>query len=801
MGFQRSGSNEKLLYIESENMKVYFTGNADNKKFNAINKNHNIPAKLTVDSDADINVKSINQYGELEKNITGYMKPSFFETGYYQLVVENLSKCDIEVDHIDKEIKGSILEIGGNLYGSFSFNGDIGYSKFIVKQNKKPFITITIEVFPSKMDYMKDYKEIINEVNEEVSSLVFDFLGKTFETASLIDTNHQTGIEFSEILKNIYQKFERSLQYIAENFKYTILSEDKVMHTEKAKRVSRKSLSYIRKNGHLLESRKDGAVKIGSSRYMPRKIVETRKTTTNNIYENQCVKHIIKNTNSRIRTVKDKVQKLYGKENARYELLDACEAKLRWYLNTEFKHISDLEWGGKNGVSLTFKMSSGYRELYYNYMLLSKGLDISDGLFEVTPKKLWNLYEIWCYIKLHKILKDLGFSTINSGIIEARDNGVTLALTKSREAKTTYKDSRGKSIELWYNRVYSHLPTTSQKPDTVLCLRNSENKDRIYIFDAKYRLSISNGKIGPMEEDINVMHRYRDAIVSELDEQSQFKYDTFGAYVMFPYDNELEYKEHKYYKSIEKVNVGAFPMLPGSTDLIRNHIHKIVSESYIESTSNLPTHNIEDDYMKFKNTNVMVANVYDKPHLDKYLKHKFYHIPCNKLSNVRLGIEYIAFYQSKSSFKEKSGVYHYGKIKEVKKYKRKECVEIPTSRSKGDEDYLRFELESIFPIGPIKTVEYGVELITYTTLYLLKNAETIHELHFKDRKEIELYKVLKELSLEKNIKIERRKEYFLVDTVEVEILSRSKLRVSKEIIDWDYCKDKVISSLDSLSSK
>jgi len=31
------------------------------------------------------------------------------------------------------------------------------------------------------------------------------------------------------------------------------------------------------------------------------------------------------------------------------------------------------------------------------------------------------------------------------------------------------------------------------------------------------------------------MHRYRDAIVSKLKNKVQFKYDTFGAYVMFPY--------------------------------------------------------------------------------------------------------------------------------------------------------------------------------------------------------------------------------------------------------------------------
>ncbi|WP_082832138.1 nuclease domain-containing protein [Clostridium magnum] len=68
----------------------------------------------------------------------------------------------------------------------------------------------------------------------------------------------------------------------------------------------------------------------------------------------------------------------------------------------------------------------------------------------------------------------------------------------------------------------------NQRPDTVLCFRNNQDKCRVYIFDAKYRLSIDDKNIvGPMEDDINVMHRYRDAIVSEMDEGMQFKYDTF----------------------------------------------------------------------------------------------------------------------------------------------------------------------------------------------------------------------------------------------------------------------------------
>jgi hypothetical protein len=46
-------------------------------------------------------------------------------------------------------------------------------------------------------------------------------------------------------------------------------------------------------------------------------------------------------------------------------------------------------------------MVPGYKQVYYNYMLLKKGLTLSEDIYNITPKKLWKLYEIWCYMKLH----------------------------------------------------------------------------------------------------------------------------------------------------------------------------------------------------------------------------------------------------------------------------------------------------------------------------------------------------------------------------------------------------------------
>ncbi|MBZ9633721.1 hypothetical protein [Clostridium sp. FP1] len=82
---------------------------------------------------------------------------------------------------------------------------------------------------------------------------------------------------------------------------------------------------------------------------------------------------------------------------------------------------------------------------------------------------------------------------------------------------------------------------------------------------------------------------------------------------------------------------------------------------------------------------MMVVNVKDEEHLKAYVKNKFYHIPASRLSNVRLGVEYLAFYESKKSFSEGSGINFYGKIKEIKRYKRCMCTEIPVKRGNEEE--------------------------------------------------------------------------------------------------------------------
>lgn len=767
MDMQATGIKKDILQISTSDFTVFINGNSQNKKYNATNNNKNISGKIEVRTDLkNLKVFTLNSFNELEENLSQEMMPSFFEDGIYNIYLENSTNDRFEIYHHSKEIRDNISYRGRNASGSFKFNGDIGYSTFVIRKNNEDVLTFTIQVFPTKLDYMNDYNEILDDINKEVESLVFDYLDKTFSKVNIIDVKKQTGVEFIAILHTIYENLDKSIRRIENYPKHGVLNEFNLKDRNKSKRIDvKETIKHLRKN-------------------KSQNVMEVKKKTTLDIYENQYVKYMIRRILKKIRETKISIGSKYDKNHVSYEILSKYESKLNNHLNGFFRDISDIK--NTKSMTLVFKMASGYKEVYFYYNLLSKGLDIYEGLHEISNKKLWNLYEIWCYLKIHSIIKELGYNPKNSSLIQVNSNGLTLSVVQSKQSKFIYENCQRNKLELWYNKAYDGLPTTNQRPDTVLCLKGDKIKDRVYLFDAKYRISVdNNGEISPMEEDINVMHRYRDSIVSENKKEDYFKYSTFGAYVMFPYNDEKKFEENRFYQSIGKVNIGALPMLPGSTSLMKKHISKIIGESYIEAVNNNPIFDEEGDYYKFKNNNVMIVNTKDQNHFNTYRKHRFYHIPKTSLSKVKLGVEYIAFYQPQSKFGEESGIYYYAKIRESYTYERGSCTELECDSGKESHVYIRFELENFEKLSGVSTLQYGVRNIMYTTLYLLKNATNMHELSIKSRKEIEVYKILKSVSEKKSLNLEKYEDGYKLGEDYVKVYDNRDIRVNNELVDVD----------------
>lgn len=74
------------------------------------------------------------------------------------------------------------------------------------------------------------------------------------------------------------------------------------------------------------------------------------------------------------------------------------------------------------------------------------------------------------------------------------------------------------------------------------------------------------------------MHRYRDAIVYH-NGADPYERTMFGAYVLFPYANKEEYRNHKFFESIEKVNIGGLPFLPSETSMVQDMLDALIADS------------------------------------------------------------------------------------------------------------------------------------------------------------------------------------------------------------------------------
>lgn len=801
MALLHSGPSEKLLVIDCSEFSLTFSGESINKKSKDLSININTTATLTLaleyrDEDK-VTVKSIVDNGELAEvcKAQTQVKPCFYENGTYQIILENKDDGNYEVIHMGSNFNNKFQKISNCYIGIIDFSSDIGLSNFIITKDGKNILSINIEVFPSKIDYQKDYKDIMNEINEEIYSLAFGLIGKTYLETKLVDTKYQTNAEFINILRCIFDDLEKAIKRIIESPKHNVETIQTIRRVEKSRVPSRNTVNYLRKNPSGLVENPNGFIKGKDKNYIATMVVDKRKNTTTDIYENRFVKYMIINIIKRLKAV---VKNILSNTDDKIDLIRFLKNKisiLEKHLKHGFTNVSALT--GKKTMSLVFQMAPGYREVYKKYIMLSKGLALGDGIYQMTPKKLYSLYEMWCYMKIHHILSDLGYTVEEYGILKYKDNGLYLTLSQESEAKMVYSNKKNR-LELWYNKSYSS-PTTNQRPDTVLNIRNLNNEDdnRIYIFDAKYRINVDDkGIVGPVEDDINVMHRYRDAIVSKLSNQVQFKYDTFGAYVMFPYRDEEKFKKHNFYKSIEEVNIGAFPMLPGSTELITRHLKKIIQQPQLEARNDRVVIDEYDDHGKFEHLNVMLGNVKNKEHLKVYKENLFYHIPASELKEVRESVEYVAFYQSIESFKEDAGIRYYGKIKECTEYKRKDCSEIKARVGTEDDIYLRIDLEYIKEVDNIVPIQTGTRIITYTTLYLLKNAENTHELKVGSSLELQVYKILKKVAKNKGVTIRKvdkdkgikanmkdKVRVYVVGNVTVEIVEGNTIRVNGNVIN------------------
>lgn len=264
---------------------------------------------------------------------------------------------------------------------------------------------------------------------------------------------------------------------------------------------------------------------------------------------------------------------------------------------------------GLSRESLVLQQKTGYSAVYRIWQELKFYLDVFGNQSSISMKSVAEIYEVWCFLCLKQILEqDLGFELVeNSATKLAQNDFFEYQLKDGFAGAFRFKRSDGVTARLAHEPKFTKKGQSirsylvNQEPDIVLEVTlpkgadltkadSSEEKQFIWLFDAKYRIKTEKNRFDDSNEDIeskdyvpddaiNQMHRYRDALI-RLSEPHDSKSPSsgnagqspkksrpvFGAFALYPGFFDQATTPNPYAAAIEEVGIGAFALLPSQAE-------------------------------------------------------------------------------------------------------------------------------------------------------------------------------------------------------------------------------------------
>lgn len=506
--------------------------------------------------------------------------PLFFENTAYDCYLTSHSGQTA----LDLPPGASVRHRTGALsHHTLSFGNDVGWAELTVRDGDER-VRLQFEVFPFKIDYRTDYASLRDEVAAMTRSLAMTVQARTFGAAAPAPSADPTLAEWIALLKGYFEQFVRTANTVIVNPHSTLQTALHSVEAARARRVDERALER-RLRRPLARS---GGVS-ASGIQMPRRVPEVRRKTTFDNPENRYFKLLLLETLRRLQEIA--VTRDTGDEDADrsaeqrfFEALrpeaTAMIRRIQGLLHAPFLQGVQAELP-KSVFSPVLYRHPAYSAFVQTARLLNSSLSLQGGALQIGIKNIAQLYEYWCFLRLVRLFKE-SFQLEQQSLVQLRHLKLVIVLAKGKEAAVLFTEvASGKKLCLLYDRMFKGLPTGSQRPDNVIQLASEE---RLYILDAKYRLAFDAdyvrqfGGVGPTVDDINVMHRYRDAIVIPHPlTPGEFKRGIVqGAAVLFPFRDENGYKAHRFFKSLAEVQIGGLPFLPGTSALAEDHVRGIL---------------------------------------------------------------------------------------------------------------------------------------------------------------------------------------------------------------------------------
>ena len=647
--------------------------------------------------------------------------------------------------------------INARLTGTINTRNDVGWMELPLRysyNNLDNLVTFAFEILPTKMLLNKDLPAMYQDIDHVFPLWRYSFVEKTSQDVSKSRKRDSFPLMWLAQFTALRERFTRALSIIT-HAPHSRLQPNNIY--AKASRIK----------GRVPHRLAEMIINDFTNSQLDKRYKLEKKRLSVDTPENQFIKMVVTRCKTSLSKFAAKLQsdnELDGQRVSKefIEQLNHWQKPLNKILGQSFmREVSNFK--GYSSESLVLQQKTGYSSVYRIWQDLKLYLDLFDSQSTISMKSVAEIYEIWCFLSIKKILeKDLGFN-----LVESRKSKLELKSFFEYQLKDGFGGSFKFERTDGVKARLAHEPrftksgnirsySVSQQPDIALevsipvSIGNGETEQKfIWLFDAKYRIKTDSDRFGSQTNDlvdlvpedaINQMHRYRDALVRFNEPEKNTSFEVLrsktrpivGAYALYPGFFNQETSNNPYQESIDQVGIGAFALLPSTTEsstgyywllsFLRSQIDSkhglsiayptrgLVEQLFIQEGARISYDGMKQVlYHDLTFTIALGDDSRNSSYFDMFIngKAKYYHVPkatfeMKYKSHIAQEIRFLAL---ATPDPRKHGIFTIGSVWPIKKlYMRKRStltLEQTGKISDSDEQYYLFELNPpLFFIKP-----------------------------------------------------------------------------------------------------
>jgi hypothetical protein len=566
-------------------------------------------------ADNDLDTNGLAKHAELTLNT-----PLFFENTQYQFEwvffsevtnarLTHRSQSVNEAFRFAPEVKTARGVVPARLTGTINTGNDVGWLRLPLTfehNGKTQTQHIAFEVLPTKMALHQDLPAMYQAIDKVYPLWRFSLVEKTEQDAATSQQRGHFPLMWLANFAALRKRFEQGLKVICA-----------APHSRLQPIVA--NIKAAKLKGRLPHKLAEQVKQDFANGQYDKCYAVEKKQLSVDTPENRFIKMAVSKSKRQLAEFEQKLrQSNQAPERQRLSdsflnELHSWQQPLQKVLGQSFlKEVG--AYTGLNRESLVLQQKTGYNALYRVWQELKFYLDVFGNQSSISMKSVAEIYEVWCFLCLKQILEqDLGFELVeNSATKLAQNDFFEYQLKDGFAGAFRFKRSDGVTARLAHEPKFTKKGQSirsylvNQEPDIVLEVTlpksadltkadSSEEKQFIWLFDAKYRIKTEKNRFDDSNEDIeskdyvpddaiNQMHRYRDALIrlsephgpesssGNAAQSPKKSRPIFGAFALYPGFFDQATTPNPYAAAIEEVGIGAFALLPSQNRPSQNEL-------------------------------------------------------------------------------------------------------------------------------------------------------------------------------------------------------------------------------------